>query len=71
MKYLILLLTLTACASEPKKINYEGSLAELMRAGVPQENDYPEYYHRVGHTCTSQPIYNMNGDYVRTDVRCF
>ncbi len=65
------LVFLGGCASAPKPQMYGGALQELMRSGVPQVELYPEYYHRVAHTCTSTPIYSLSGEYVRTDVRCF
>lgn len=69
---LILLLTLaSACATKPQVNDYGGSLPEVYRAGTPLVEPYPNYYHRISHTCTSTPIYDLYGYYVRTDVRCW
>jgi hypothetical protein len=75
MKKLIIILIvlfLAACATTEKPVNtYQGTLPELYRAGTPNVAEpVPNYYHRVSHTCTSTPIYDMDGYYIRTDVRC-
>lgn len=74
MKLLYLLLTLTllasGCATKPVN-DYGGALPEMYRAGTPLVEPYPNYYHRVSHTCTSTPIYDSYGYYVRADVRCW
>ncbi len=63
-----------ACTSAPKVVQenqYEGSLTEIMRAGVPQNVEkYPESWHLTSHTCTSIPLYSITGEYVRSDIRC-
>jgi hypothetical protein len=33
--------------------------------GMPNQND------RVSHVCRSQPIYTLEGYFIRTDVECF
>lgn len=74
MKKLIFIITLSliGCATPKKEIiNYEGALPELYRAGTPSIEPYPNYTHRISHTCTSSPIYDLYGYYVRTDVRCW
>jgi hypothetical protein len=69
---LLAALILSGCASTPRPPNtYGGALPELYRAGTPTTEPYPAYYHRVSHSCTSTPIYDQFGYYVRTDVRCW
>lgn len=64
---------LVGCASTPQqKINdYGGALPELYRSGTPNVEPMPNYYHRISHTCSSTPIFDIYGYYVRTDVRCW
>ena len=68
--FLLISLVLVGCSSTPKAPTYDGALAEVLRAGVPQTEIYPDYYSRVSHTCTSTPIYDIDGYYVRHDIRC-
>jgi hypothetical protein len=67
---LILISLAIGCSSKPKVPDYDGALRELMRNGVPQSEMYPDYYSRTSHTCTSTPIYDLEGYYVRHDIRC-
>lgn len=68
---LIVSMALIGCQTQPKQaLDYGGALPELYRADTPQAEPYPNYYHAVSHTCTSTPIYDAYGYYVRTDVRC-
>lgn len=39
--------------------------------GVPQTGYVPTNYDLVSHTCHSYPIFDLNGDYVKTMTRCF
>lgn len=74
MKNLMLVLTLALIGcSTPQKptLTYQGALPELYRAGTPSVEPYPNYMHRISHSCTSMPIYDLDGYYVRTDVRCW
>ena len=78
---LILGLTTTACSTPPKPKGFElpPALSEVYRGGALkplQEADsavlgMPNQYDLVSHVCTSAPIYDMWGRYVRTDVRCW
>jgi hypothetical protein len=77
--FLILALSLTNCASKPKGFELPIALSETFRngalkgleaadsadLGMPNQND------RVSHVCTSQPIYSLEGYYIRTAVTCF
>ena len=67
----LLLILIVGCSSQPKQPEYGGAMAEIMRSGVPQMEAYPDYYSQIQHTCTSTPIWDMEGQYVRTDVRCY
>jgi len=77
---LALALSLSACASKPQKgfeippalseVLRNGQLAPLQAAdseilGMPTQND------RIAKVCRSQPIYTLEGYYLRTDVTCF
>ena len=76
-------LALSSCASKPpppqKGFELPIALSEVFRGGVLkglQEADsaqlgMPSQYDLVEHTCTSGPIYDLWGRYVRTDVRCW
>lgn len=74
------LLILCSCASEPKRgFELPIALSEVMRNGNLkglEDNDtgvlgMPNQFDRVSHVCASQPIYTMNGEYVRTAVHCW
>lgn len=72
-------LSLSACASKPKGFILPPALSEVMRngtlkgleeadgplLGMPNERD------RVARTCRSQPIFSLEGYYIRTDVSCY
>lgn len=74
-----LALGMSACASKPKGFELPPALSEVMRngtlkgleaadgplLGMPNERD------RVARTCRSQPIYSLEGLYVRTDISCY
>lgn len=85
MKRLILILVLinaTACASAPPQrrgFELPPALSEVFRGGqlkglesstdgdlgIPNQNDL------VSRVCVSEPIFTINGEYVRTAVVCF
>lgn len=70
--FVIIAGTLIGCqAKEKKTLDYGGALPEIYRAGTPLVEPYPNYYHRISHSCVSTPIYDLYGYYVRTDVRCW
>lgn len=85
MKLLILTLSLfaVACSSTPvqpqRGFELPPALSEVYRGGTltpMQQADspvlgMPNQYDRVEHVCTSGPIYDVYGRYVRTDVRCW
>ena len=83
MKNAILLIlvavALTACSSKPKGFELPIALSETMRGGALKGLEQadgpilgmPNQHDRVAHTCRSQPIYTLEGHYVRTDVRCW
>jgi hypothetical protein len=69
------------CASIPPRRGFElpVALSEVYRNGALkplQVADSPDLgmpipTDRISHTCTSTPIYNLSGYYLRTDVRCY
>lgn len=79
----MLLVVNAACSSKPpppqKGFELPIALSEVFRGGALkglQEADsaqlgMPSQYDLVEHTCTSGPIYDVWGRYVRTDVRCW
>lgn len=82
-KVLVLALALSAlqnvsCASKPKGFELPIALAEVYRNGELKglsEADgpllgMPNQTERVSHTCTSTPIYTLEGYYIRTVVHC-
>lgn len=83
MKKLILisLLGLTACATQPQPriIVPAPALREVFRGGAIQglEDNSGQYMGNPGeydlnpHVCSSTPIFDMNGYYVRTSVKCW
>lgn len=73
---------LSACGTKPKVVhtyNLPPALSEVFRngelaglesrdaktLGMPNPNDL------VSHTCTSTPIFDIWGRFIRTDVRCW
>lgn len=79
LTFLILAAALTqSCASKPKGFVLPVALSEVYRngelkgleqadgpdLGMPNQND------RVAHTCTSTPLYSLEGYYTRTVVHC-
>lgn len=78
---LIALLNTIACASKPpiNVIVPAPALREVFRGGAIQgledNNQHytgaPGQYDLVEHTCTSTPIFNLQGQYVRTSVKCW
>lgn len=68
-----------ACASKPKGFEMPPALAETFRGGELKglekadspELGMPNQYDRVTHTCTSTPVYNLYGQYVRTSTKCW
>lgn len=82
MKRLILILAclnVVACSSpKPKGYVLPPALREVFRGGElkPLQNaesteGMPNAYDQVSHTCTSTPIFHLDGTYARTDVRCW
>jgi hypothetical protein len=74
-------LQLVGCMSQPKAqvIVPAPALREVFRGGEIQglqDNSghymgQPSDYDLVEHVCSSRPIYDMNGKYVRTSVKCW
>lgn len=73
-------LSLSACATaKPKGFVLPPALSEVYRGGelAPMQNadaadlGMPNQYDRVGHVCVSEPIYNGDGYYLRTSVKCW
>ena len=78
---LFTVMSLANCASKPKPQGFvlPPALSEVFRngelkglesnttgeLGMPNENDL------VSHTCTSKPLFNIYGQYVRTVVSCW
>jgi hypothetical protein len=84
MKYLpLVLLFLTGCqtAQQPqyRVIQPAPALREVFRGGAIQGLEdntghftgAPNEYDMVEHVCTSTPIWDMNGKYVKTSVKCW
>lgn len=84
MKYLLialLALPVIGCSTAPKPKGFELPVAmrEIFRGGelkgLEQANSpdlgMPSQYDRVSHVCTSEPIFDMDGVYVRTSVKCW
>lgn len=84
MKHLILISLLGLCAAcsttpqKPQGYELPPALREVFRGGVltPLQNSnaelgMPRPYDLVTHSCTSTPIFGMDGRYVRTDVQCW
>lgn len=81
MKRLLLLtLLLVGCASEPKKgFDLPPAVREVFRGGelkglenaTNSDLGIPDQYDQVSHVCVSAPIYNLDGSYFRTAVRCW
>ena len=81
-KFLVLIpVFLVGCASQPKPtvIVPAPALREIFRGGAIQGLEdntgqylgMPNQYDMVEHVCTSTPIYDMNGHYVKTSVKCW
>lgn len=77
---IMLALYFTGCSSKPKKgFDLPPALSEVFRGGALKGLEVadspnlgiPNQYDRVTHVCVSTPIYNLEGYYVRTDVRCW
>ena len=71
---------MTSCASKPPKgFILPPALSEVFRngqlKGLEQADSavlgMPNPYDQVSHVCRSQPIYSLEGYYLRTDVRCW
>lgn len=77
----ILSLLIQACASQPQPqvIVPAPALREVFRGGAIQgleDNSghftgMPNSYDLVEHVCTSSPIFDIHGKYVRTAVSCW
>lgn len=67
------------CASKPRVIVPAPALREVFRGGSIQgleDNEghflgAPNEYDLVSHTCTSTPIFDFLGRYVKTSVKCW
>ncbi len=81
-KLLILgLILISGCASTPPPRGFilPPALAETLRngelKGLEQSDSpfigMPNQYNRVSHVCVSEPLYDLDGNYIRTAVRCF
>jgi len=79
---LSLVLLLGACSS--KTVHKQGfqlppALTETLRGGALKGLEdasgaslgMPTQYDLVGHVCTSEPIFDVYGRFVKTDVRCW
>lgn len=76
-------LVLSACSSKPvpppRGFQLPVALSEVFRGGALKglegaegsDLGMPSQYDLVEHVCTSGPIYDIYGRYVRTDVRCW
>lgn len=82
MKILLSLtfLVLSSCAHEPPRgFILPPALSEVFRQGqlkgLESNRDgnlgIPNQSAMVSHTCRSQPIWDLQGRYVRTDVSCY
>lgn len=82
MRHLIFIamaLSLSACSTAPKGFELPPALSETFRngqlKGLEQADSadlgMPNPYDRTSRVCVSRPIYNIDGFYVRTDVRCW
>lgn len=84
MKRLIMILLasgFTACASKPvyRGFTLPPAMSETLRGGELkglESNDtgllgMPNERELVSHTCTSTPIFNIYGQFVRTSVHCW
>jgi hypothetical protein len=84
MKYLGLILLLTGCATQPTMqprpiIQPAPALREVFRGGALQGLEdntghfmgMPNQYDMVEHVCTSRPIYDFQGRYIKTSVKCW
>ena len=80
----IVLMLLTTACSTTKIVQKPGfelppALSESFRGGALKgleqadsaDLGIPQQYDLVSHTCTSTPIFDIWGRYVRTDVRCW
>lgn len=83
VKYLFIfacfLLVSCATAEKPKGFEMPVALRETLRGGETKglENasssdlGMPSQYELVPHTCTSTPIFHLDGTFLRTEVRCW
>lgn len=72
---------LSACATEQKPRGFEMPLAmrEVFRGGQLKGLEYaeepdlgmPNQFDRTQHVCVSSPMYDLYGQYLKTDVRCY
>jgi hypothetical protein len=72
MKLLLLVsMFLIGCQTyQPRPHTYGGALREVNRGGLPEQYQ-PSNYDLVSHVCTSTPIFDLQGNFVRKDVRCW
>lgn len=82
MKKILWLILLSGCATQPPAQNVlypAPALREVFRGGAIQGLEdntgqylgMPNQYDMVPHVCSSTPIYDMYGRYVKTSVRCW
>lgn len=79
--FMVLTLALASgCAHDPPKgFILPPALSEVFRGGqmkgledaTSADLGIPNQYDRVSHVCTSQPIFDLNGYYVKTSVVCY
>jgi len=76
---LAILGSLTACQTRPIVYVPAPALREVFRGGEIKglENNDRQWtgevgdFDRVEHVCSSSPVYDLDGNYVRTSVRCW
>jgi len=75
---LSLIFILGACSSKPQGYEMPIAMSEVFRNGELKGLEYkdgpelgmPNQTDRVSHTCTSTPLYSLEGYYTRTVVHC-
>ena len=67
----LLVVGMIGCASPRRYVEpYGGALEATLGGGIPRIESSTNEYYMVSHTCVSSPIFDIYGDYVRTEVRC-
>lgn len=78
-RILCFLVVVIGCSSpKPKGYELPPALREVFRGGelAPLQNatsttGMPSPYDQVSHTCVSTPLWDLEGRYTRTDIRCW